>query len=102
MSPIRASQRGRYPRNWAAISRYIRFIRAGGRCECQGECGLHHDRRCTERHGDKALWAGGKVILTVAHLDHVPEHCDESNLLAYCQRCHLRYDREYHRETRCG
>jgi hypothetical protein len=41
-----------------------------------------------------------RIILTVAHLDHQPENCDESNLLAMCQRCHLRYDREHHAEQR--
>jgi len=32
------------------------------------------------------------VILTVAHLDHIPEHCDDANLRAMCQRCHNAYD----------
>ncbi len=41
-----------------------------------------------------------KVVLTVAHLDHTPENCDDSNLLALCQRCHLRMDRDHHAETR--
>jgi len=41
-----------------------------------------------------------RIVLTVAHLDHTPEHNDDSNLLAMCQRCHLRYDRDHHAETR--
>lgn len=45
-----------------------------------------------------------RVVLTVAHLDHTPENCDESNLAALCQRCHLGYDMATHvrnaRETR--
>jgi len=32
------------------------------------------------------------VVLTVAHLDHTPEHCDDANLKAWCQRCHNTYD----------
>ncbi|WP_230949697.1 hypothetical protein [Burkholderia pseudomultivorans] len=36
-------------------------------------------------------------MLTTAHLDHVPEHCDLSNLRHWCQRCHLTYDAEQHR-----
>lgn len=100
MSPIRAENRRRYPGNWAAISRHIRHVRAEDRCECHGECGLHRGRRCQERHGKPAAWAKGKVILTVAHLDHIPEHCGESNLRAMCQRCHLLYDQEHHAETR--
>ena len=39
-------------------------------------------------------------MLTVAHLDHQPENCDDANLKAMCQRCHLAYDREHHAETR--
>ena len=37
-----------------------------------------------------------KVVLTIAHLDHAPEHNDPSNLKAFCQRCHLLYDAELH------
>ncbi len=97
--PIRAENKSRYPHNWGAISRAIR-IRAGDRCECVGECGLHHGRRCEEKNGTKATWAKGKVILTVAHLNHTPEDCGDENLKAMCQRCHLRYDREHHKESR--
>jgi hypothetical protein len=88
-----------YPHNWRAIIRAIR-IRALDRCECVGECGLHHERRCEERNGQPAKWAKGKVILTVAHLNHTPSDCRDSNLKALCQRCHLRYDREHHKKTR--
>ena len=39
------------------------------------------------------------IVLTIAHLDHQPENCDESNLRAWCQRCHLRYDAEHHKRN---
>jgi len=29
----------KYPREWRAVSQYIRFERAGNRCECTGQCG---------------------------------------------------------------
>lgn len=107
--PIKSENKGRYPKDWKGISAAIRE-RAGGRCECEGECGLHRTtpgpRRCVERHGEPAKWAKGTVILTVAHLDHTPENCAPSNLKAMCQRCHLRYDHDHHmknaRETRRG
>lgn len=35
---------------------------------------------------------GPKIVLTVAHLDHKPENCDDANLLHLCQSCHNRYD----------
>jgi hypothetical protein len=33
-----------------------------------------------------------KIVLTVAHLNHMPEDCRDENLLHLCQRCHNRYD----------
>lgn len=102
MSPIRREQRNLYPSDWPAISRRIRFERAGGRCECRGECGVAHDfiieadlGRCTRRHRE-VLAHGTRVVLTTAHLDHDPRNCADDNLRAYCQACHLRYDRALH------
>lgn len=40
-----------------------------------------------------------KIVLTVAHLDHAPENCSDENLLAMCQRCHLRMDSELHQRN---
>ena len=96
--PIRASERHRYPKDFRVIRASI-VTRSGMRCECAGECGLHHDRRCSERHGAYAEWAKGLIVLTVAHLDHQPENCADDNLKAMCQRCHLRYDREQHQRN---
>jgi hypothetical protein len=70
----------------------------GWRCECVGECGRGtHDGRCPNVHRGAAYGTGSLVILTVAHLDHTPEHCDDSNLRHMCQGCHLHYDREHPR-----
>jgi hypothetical protein len=96
--PIRASEAARYPADWRVISARIRQ-RAAGQCECAGECGLHRDhpgpRRCEERHGERARWAKGRIVLTVAHLNHQPEDCRDENLKAMCQRCHNRYDQPH-------
>lgn len=105
MSPIRPENRDRYPADWRAISWRIRNERAGGRCECNGECGrpyehLDVDERCRNRNGGLAHGTGSRVVLTVAHLDHTPERCDEDNLKAMCQGCHLHYDRDHHAATR--
>jgi len=88
--------RSKYPDDWNDISQRIRE-RSGWRCECRGECGLHKGRRCTEIDGDQAEFAKGKIVLTVAHLDHDPQNSDADNLRAMCQRCHLRYDVEHHK-----
>jgi hypothetical protein len=113
--PIRPENRDRYPADWAQISLRIKQ-RADWRCECTGQCGRAHGGlgdggRCIAHHfgpiPDRvADWANphrrrnaGRVVLTVAHLDHQPEHCDDENLLAMCQACHLRYDADHHAAT---
>ncbi|WP_433364209.1 hypothetical protein [Streptosporangium sp. CA-115845] len=95
--PVRPENKIRYPADWRAISDRIRFDRAGGRCECVGECGEDHGGRCVQRHGLEHTETGSRVVLTTAHRDHQPEHCDETNLFAACQKCHLRYDADHHR-----
>lgn len=84
--PIRRENRARYPRDWAQLSRAIKE-RAGWRCE-----GTSQFPNCGAKHGDLHPVTGAKVVLTVAHLDHVPEHNDPSNLRALCQRCHNAWD----------
>src|SRR3990167_2471896 len=49
-----------------------------------------------QNNGEDARWASGKVILTVAHLNHYPPDCRPENLLALCNTCHLRYDQVLH------
>lgn len=97
--PIRPENRDRYPADWKDISFRIRFVRALGQCECEGHCGTDHDGRCPARHNAIQPRTGSKIVLTVAHLDHTPENCDDTNLLAMCQRCHLTYDIDEHRAT---
>jgi len=98
--PIRPENRKRYPANWAEISVAIRKTRAAYRCECEGECDTDHGGRCTARYNEPHPVTGSNVVLTVAHLDHTPENCNDDNLKAMCQRCHLRYDRGHHSDTR--
>jgi hypothetical protein len=91
----------RYPDNWVEISQYIRFERAGGRCECTGECGLH-EGRCKALHGQPHPVTGSRVILTTAHIGegtgdkHDKMDCRPENLKAMCQRCHLIFDLPEH------
>ena len=95
----------RYPANWIEIRRQI-LTRAGGRCECAGECGSGCSLgagRCGRRNGEPQ--GGYRVVLTTAHLWRGPcspcaavgRKCgDPDHLKAMCQRCHLGYDREQH------
>lgn len=90
--PIRAEERARYPKDWPDISRRVK-ARAGNRCE--GSPGIYPD--CRAENGQPHPVTGSRVVLTVAHLDHVPENVDEdANLRAMCQRCHLTYDAAHH------
>jgi hypothetical protein len=112
--------RKRYSDDWEAVSQYIRFERAGSRCEWPG---------CTARHGEVGYWQnerfiavhdGGeamtlaneqgvqmvRVCLTTAHLPidangipcdvHDKKDCSEFRLLALCNRHHLRLDAQEH------
>jgi hypothetical protein len=112
--PIRAEERDRYPEDWPAISGWVKWDRALGRCECQGQCGSRRHanwfcatpvdtpHRCPNYHGEPSRFTGALVVLTTAHLDHTPENNDPGNLLAMCQACHLAYDAEHHAQTRAG
>lgn len=96
--PIAPELKSKYPKNWDEISYKIRFRRAGGQCECRGECGEDHGgplQRCPEQHGFEGVWVQtNQVVLTTAHLDHDPTHNHWSNLRAFCRGCHNRYDIE--------
>lgn len=88
--PIRDENRGRYPADWALRSVFVRFVRAGGRCEW-----------CGAKHGERHPLTGSTVVLTTAHVhDKRPERAELLNLAALCQRCHLRHDAGDRRELR--
>lgn len=63
--------RHRYPADWDRIAARIKDA-AGRKCEACGSASVP-----------------GR-ILTVDHLDHDPSNCVDDNLMALCQRCHLR------------
>lgn len=78
--PIRPENKHRYPENWKDIRERI-LERANYKCEW---CG-------TENYVLHPV-TKAKVILTIAHLDHTPENCNDENLKALCQKCHNSYD----------
>lgn len=84
--PIKPENKGRYPKNWKEIRQRV-LERANHRCEF---CGI-------ENYAIREN--GSKVVLTIAHLDNVPEHCDMDNLRALCQKCHLTYDAKFHAQN---
>lgn len=111
--PIRPENKARYPANWKEIRAEI-LSRANQQCE---QCGVRNgaigfrkdDGAFVElaRPGHLVKYVQGlnpdlrcfQIVLTIAHLDHIPEHCHPSNLRAWCQKCHLNYDAQHHAET---
>ena len=122
--PIRRQHRYLYPIDWQQITDYIRFDRAGGRCEhCRrphGQTVAHlGDGRWWDEAGE--VWRDDRgrilkrikapalmdtalkttlVFLATAHLDNNPGHNDRRNLKALCQRCHMIHDRPEHQRRR--
>lgn len=98
--PIKPENKHRYPINWKEISEDIRFNRAKNKCEVCGAINYSYVNKytrelCTQDEDDAI-----QIILTVAHLDHIPENCDYSNLKAMCQKCHNSYDASHRANTR--
>lgn len=116
--PINPDLRHLYPPDWRELANYIKFERAGSRCEW---CGRPHgkpvwviqsggwlDPETGARYDDRGQLLGGcpledwpegrfvKTILTCAHLDQNPTHNNPANLASLCPRCHLRHDRQQH------
>lgn len=91
--PIRPENRKRYPKNWKAMVAQAHH-RSGGRCECDGRCGLkHEDGRCDAINGLPHPRTGSIVVLTLAHFHGVPLEATEiDEMMHACQQCHNRYD----------
>jgi len=93
-----------YPPNWEAIARQIKD-EVGWRCEGCGRLCIRPgedplafmERIRTGRISEcpvvqEFLEKPRRFLLTVAHLDHVPQNSDRRNLKAWCAPCHCRYD----------
>lgn len=122
--PIRPENQWRYPANWPEVSAQIRD-RAWNMCEQCGVENHALGGRATDgtflpaqptgdngisftwpKPGDYGLCVKGnrrawckiiRIVLTVAHLNHLPEDCRPENLRCWCQRCHNRYDAKHRR-----
>ena len=81
--PVKPENKHRYPRRkmWLAIRETI-LKRANHRCEfCNVE--------------NYTIRNGSKIVLSVAHLDQMPENNCHDNLKALCQKCHINHDRPF-------
>lgn len=100
----------KYPKNWKWISEQVRKD-AGNKCELcfapNGEVVV----RPVNMKGFTRPWyfhptfLSGKskpvkIILTVHHIDFDKKNNERQNLIALCQRCHLRLDLGRHMKNR--
>lgn len=98
--PISKENMKRYPggsirsKEWLEIREDV-LTRAGHACEGSPEW-----PDCRAFNYEPHPETGSKVILTIAHLDHMPENSDRENLRAWCQRCHNKYDQPHRQANR--
>lgn len=119
--PIRREHRYFYPIDWLQLSVAIRFGRAKGCCE---GCGRPHGQTVVHLgdgrwwDAEAGRWRDGRgrvarlkvgtddvlglmrrtrVVLAAAHRNHDTADNTDTNLVAFCQRCHLIHDRPEHR-----
>jgi len=96
----------RYPPTWKTEIRPAILKRAGNKCEW---CGLPNyafvirkdgtASQLTPEQAENARQAGERVtriVLTIAHLNHIITDSRHANLAALCQRCHLSHDAQHH------
>lgn len=99
----------RYPPEWKRIIVPRIAKRAGGRCECSGECGKHSGR-CSALNKKPHPITGSVSVFTTAHLGiqkpdgtpgnkHDKSDCRDENLKHMCNWCHLNFDRDEHRKN---
>jgi hypothetical protein len=113
MSPINYK---RYPSNWKTEIRPRILARAGNKCE---QCGVENyatgarDRagQWHTEHSIENMNSGYgqslfgdfpriiKIVLTIAHFDHDLNNNEETNLFAWCQKCHLMHDQPKHQQN---
>jgi 5-methylcytosine-specific restriction endonuclease McrA len=119
--PIRPERKALYPENWPAISRLV-ILQAEDRCqECRvvnRAVGYRHPkpggdfravpaidrpealRVLRDLRGPAARLT--RIVLTVHHRDGDPTNNARENLVALCQRCHLRADRVLRQAAEVG
>lgn len=127
--PLRPELRKFYGHEWRTVTRPRILTRAGNRCEQCGKRNESTVLTFSDRRPDDGsplmFWADSngrvwhsqdgrkwptfrvvsevreiRVVLTIAHLNHLAGDDRDENLKALCQWCHLHYDERHHAETR--
>jgi hypothetical protein len=95
--PISAERMKLYPggsihsKEWKTFRAQI-LQRAEDACE-----GTPQHPECRAANGEPHPETGGKVVLTIAHMDHDESHADPERCRALCQRCHNKWDASHRR-----
>jgi hypothetical protein len=96
-----------YPENWKWLSKQI-IADAGNRCEL---CYAPNGKTIVRYKKSSYPWElpvpwdkskRTKIILTVHHIDSNKQNSKKQNLIALCQRCHLRLDLQKHMANRAA
>lgn len=80
-----------YSKEWKSFRASL-LERAGNACE-----GTPQHPECRAANGQPHPETGGKVVLTIAHMDHDESHADPERCRALCQRCHNKWDAPHRR-----
>lgn len=97
--PISAERMKLYPggsihsKEWKAFRAKL-LERADNRCE-----GTPQFPSCRAENGEPHPDTGGRVVLTIAHMDHDETHSDPNRCRALCQRCHNNWDAAHRRKN---
>jgi len=95
--PINRDRMKLYPggsihsKEWKAFRAEL-LERAGHACE-----GTPQHPDCRAANGQPHPETGGRVVLTIAHMDHDESHADPARCRALCQRCHNKWDAGHRR-----
>ena len=81
--PISKLARLKYSPDWKLISLKLIWERAKNMCE-----------NCGNINGAKYGNKESRIILNVAHKNHIENDNREENLIVLCGPCHLNYDRK--------
>ena len=90
--PISAEKMKRYPggsirsKEWREFRASL-IERSGDACE-----GTPQNPDCRAPNGQPHPITGGRVVLTIAHMDWDETHADPERCRALCQRCHNMWD----------
>jgi len=82
--PIRKDLKHHYDKEWQKLARDLKDA-------CDWCC-----QQCGARHNSIRTRDGVRIVVTVAHLNHVAGDNRPENLRVLCAGCHLRYDIQHH------